>query len=269
MTSPATHPGAPIPLETLPNLRSLGGWVTTDGRRVRDGVLFRSTDLSRVSGADLEALEGLGLTTVFDLRTEAERTQRPDVALPGVEEVVLDVLADDTDAAPSDMVTFLEEPHRAMAVLEDGKAEALLRRAYEQLVTLPSASAAYRRFFAELLVPGRGPALFHCTTGKDRTGWAAATTLLMLGVPEDDVRREYLLTNEQLLPALQPVFDAFAAHGGDPELLRPLLGVRASYLETSLAQVRTSYGDLETYFTDVLGVDTARRTALRDLLTEE
>ena len=267
MTSPATHPGAPILLETLPNLRSLGGWVTRDGRRVRDGVLFRSTDLSRVAGEDLETLLGLGIRTVIDLRTEPERTQRPDVALPGVQQVVLDVLADDTDATPADMVTLLEQPARVQAILGNGQAEALLSQAYRQLVALPSARDAYRTFFADLLQPERGPVLFHCTTGKDRTGWAAATTLLMLGVPEEDVMREYLLTNDQLLPSLQPVFDEFSAHGGDPDLLRPLLGVRESYLETSLDQARTQYGDLASYFATGLGMDRDRQAALRDLLT--
>ncbi|MFD1826238.1 MULTISPECIES: tyrosine-protein phosphatase [Mumia] len=268
MIDPATYPGASIPLETLPNLRGLGGWRTSDGRRVRDGVLYRSTDLSRLSGADLDAVAALGIRTVVDLRTQPERALRPDVVVPGAEHVVLDVLADDTDATPTDMATILEDPKRAKTLLGDGQVEELLSRAYTQLVALPSARTAYRTFFSDLLALDRGPVLFHCTTGKDRTGWAAATTLLMVGVPEEDVVREYLLTNDQLLPALKPVFDEFAAHGGDPALLRPVLGVREAYLETSMAQARTQYGDLATYFAEGLGVGPDRREALRDLLTE-
>jgi Tyrosine phosphatase family len=68
--------------------------------------------------------------------------------------------------------------------------------------------------------------VFHCTTGKDRTGWAAAATLLLLGVSTDDVFADYLPTNDQLHPALQPLLGQFRSIGGDPDLLKPVVGVQ-------------------------------------------
>ncbi|MGH1562298.1 tyrosine-protein phosphatase [Mumia sp. DW29H23] len=262
-------PGSPIPVATLPNLRSLGGWPTADGRRVREGVLFRSTDLSRLAGTDVTAVEGLGVRTVVDLRTASERRRRPDVRLSGTDVLVLDVLADAVEAAPTDMAEILEDPTRARDLLGDGRAEAAFTHAYEHLVTLPSARASYGAFFTSLAAGTGEPTLFHCTTGKDRTGWAAATTLMLLGVPDDVVEHEYLLTNDQLLPALQPILDHFASLGGDPDLLLPVLGVRPQYLATSLEAMRRAYGDLATYFSEGLGIDDATQDVLRDrLLTE-
>ena len=78
---------------------------------------------------------------------------------------------------------------------------------------------------------------------------------------------EYLLTNALLLPALQPVFDRFEAAGGDPALLRPLLGVLPTYLEASLDEMRTRFGTIEDYFSDGLQIDRAAQTALRSTFT--
>jgi hypothetical protein len=85
------------------------------------------------------------------------------------------------------------------------------------------------------------PAVFHCTTGKDGTGWAAASTLLVLGVSTDDVFADYLLTNDQLLPTLQPLLDQFRSIGGDPELLMPVVGVQKEYLQTVLDEIHKRY----------------------------
>jgi len=140
--------------------------------------------------------------------------------------------------------------------------------AYREMVSLPSALAAYQVFFVDLGKFEHRPALFHCTTGKDRTGWAAAAMLLLLGVTEEDVMRDYLLTNDQLLPRLQPMFEQFAAAGGDPALLQPVLGVRREYLEASLGEMRRHHGSIEGYFADGLGIDEKAQEALRSAYTE-
>src|SRR5262249_45245837 len=131
------------------------------------------------------------------------------------------------------------------------------------------AIAAYRGFLAILAAPDRRPVLFHCTTGKDRTGWAAAVTLTLLGASRDDVVRDYMLTNAQLLPALQPLVDRFAAAGGDPTLLQPALGVRAAYLAAAFDEAQRRFGSMDGYLSAGLGVDDAMRQRLRDELTED
>ena len=110
--------------------------------------------------------------------------------------------------------------------------------------------------------------LFHCATGKDRTGWATAALFLLLGVPEDSVLEEYLLTNTDLLPTLQHWLDAFRDNGGDPDLLLPILGVQPSYLEAALEEVRREYGGIEEYFTEGLGLSPATVATLRKQLVD-
>jgi protein-tyrosine phosphatase len=176
---------------------------------------------------------------------------------------------DAPDAAPAQLPKVMADARGAAAILGDGKAEAMFERGYRQIVALPSALAAYRRFFATLAAEDRRPLLFHCTTGKDRTGWAAAVTLTLLGVSAEDVMRDYILTNDQLLPALRPVVDRFVAAGGDPDLLQPVLGVRPGYLEAAFDEARQRYGSMDRYLAAGLGIDDGLRQRLRDDLTEE
>ena len=117
----------------------------------------------------------------------------------GTELVVCDVLKDSQTAAPAELMKVLSDPALAEQMLGDGKAVQLFENAYRQVVSLPSALAAYRTFFTDIAEDAHRPALFHCTTGKDRTGWAAAATLLLLGVSEDDVACDYGLSNRDLV----------------------------------------------------------------------
>jgi protein tyrosine/serine phosphatase len=87
----ARTPGALIELPAVPNLRDLGGWPVAQGGHVRWGQLYRSTQLDKLAGDDVDAFRELGIRTVYDLRTEAERSSRPDRLPDGVEGVPVDV----------------------------------------------------------------------------------------------------------------------------------------------------------------------------------
>ncbi len=262
----APTPGATPLIATLPNLRDVGGHPTGGGGRVREGLLYRSTDLSRLDPIGATALGRLGLRAVFDLRTVAERDANPDRLPDGVGYVVLDVLGDAPGSGPEALRGMLSDPADARRILGGGRAAVFFEDRYREFVALPSARDAFGGLFRALLDRGRRPALFHCTTGKDRTGWAAATLLLLLGVSYEDVLADYLASNAHVLPAFQPILDAFVARGGDRSLLEPLLEVRPAYLEAGLAELDRRYGSLERYFSEALGLDEDAQHALRETL---
>jgi len=275
----AGSPGGQIAIASVPNLRDLGGRPVLGGGVVRRGQLFRSAELAGIRDADLEELAGLGVRTVFDLRTEAERAARPDRVPAGADLVELDVFADDMsaafglsvgagDATPARLAEFLSHPEEAAAMLGGDKASEMLVRGYRGLVALPSARAAYGALYSALADGGRRPALLHCTTGKDRTGWGAAALLLLLGVSHADVMADYLLTGQQLLPMMQPLLERFRAAGGDPGLLSPLWGVRSEYLEAALDELSLRFGTIERYFEQGLGLDVACVSELRTALVD-
>ncbi|KAM9862363.1 tyrosine-protein phosphatase [Leucobacter sp. BZR 635] len=244
------------------NLRDLGGIAAADGALVAPGVLFRSASLS-APGAE-EALGALGVRTVFDLRTADEASSAPDRVPGGARAVALDVLADSSLSVAATLGSITSNPQGFADSLAGGKAERLFEETYRDLVRLPSAQHAYRAFVLDLADPAReGAALFHCTTGKDRTGWAAALVLSILGASEDAISADYMRTNTDLLPALEPVFAALEAQGVSRATVMPVLGVRESYLDAAFGQVREQYGDVARYATEGLGLPPEALTALR------
>ena len=261
------RPGAPSPVRSLPNLRDLGGWRTGDGATVRSGRLYRSADFRGLDADDTDAYTLLGVRTVYDFRSAGEREAVPDPRFPGVADVGLDILGDSLTAVPANLAAFFSDPEsvaKAAEHLAGGAAAAAITGTYRDLVTLDSARSGYARFFHGLADQEDGASLFHCTAGKDRTGWAAAAFLTLMGVPRDDVYADYLLTNERLIPALAPVFDGFAAAGGDPALLNPVLGVDEAYLAAAFDEVDRVHGSIGGYFTDGLGFGPDRQAVLRD-----
>ncbi|WP_455377191.1 tyrosine-protein phosphatase [Petrachloros mirabilis] len=257
--------GQSLGLASVPNLRDLGGYRTTDGKTVASGLVYRSNQLSGIPQADMEKLAGLGLKNAFDLRTVEERNKRPEELPKGVNYVVLDVLADSPQAGPAQLEVLMKDPKAANAALGGGKIEANFQKAYREFVSLPSAKVEFRKLFLALGDKKQLPALFHCTTGKDRTGWAAAALLTLLGVPKDKVVEDYLRSNDYILPAYKKAIDAFVAGGGDPGIPPAVLGVKKEYLDAAFDEMQTKYGSIEQYFSEGLGLDAAQQQALRNL----
>ncbi len=252
-----------IPLASAPNMRDLGG-LPVDGGTVRTHEIYRSTMLAELSDDDLRTFKELGIHVVYDMRTKGERSAAPDRLPAGTEIVGLDVLADHSMDLAANLGQLSSNPEALADVLGSEQAETLMAQTYRDFISLPSARRAYQRFFQGLADPGRGgAALVHCTTGKDRTGWAAASLLLLLGADEQTVRDDYLQTNTDLLPALQPLMDMAAEHGVEPDLLLPILGVREAYLDAALDQMASRYGSIEDYFTDALNLQASDLDALR------
>ena len=162
----------------------------------------------------------------------------------------------------------MTDPVAYAETISDGRGIAQMEEANRNFVSLPSALDAYRTFYLDLIDEKRtGAALFHCTTGKDRTGWAATSFLLLLGADEADVRADYLETNTDLAPMTEPILDFAASKGVDAEVLRPLLGVRDSYFDAALDEMRTHFGTVEDYAINGLKLTAEQLTALRERFT--
>ncbi|MDE2333488.1 MAG: tyrosine-protein phosphatase [Rhodospirillales bacterium] len=239
-----------IPLEGASNVRDLGGWPTRDGRRVRFGQVFRAARLARITEADTRALQGLGLRTVVDLRGADERAKVPNVE-HGFNEVTLSI-------EPS-----IGPRLREMAESGEGTAEemrAMMARAYAAYAI--EWAAQYRALFTLLLSEQRVPLLFHCTAGKDRTGFGAALILAALGVREEAIREDYLATTRLWVP------DEDVASTLPEEAARMLQSVHSSLLGAAFDAIHQWHGTLEAYLLERIGLDTARLEMLRARLLD-
>jgi protein-tyrosine phosphatase len=217
---------------------------------------------------DMPALANLGLKKIYDLRTAVERAAGSDRVPAAAQDVVEDILADEQQSAAANLFKLFEDPAKANAMLGGGRAAAMFHKVYIDLVSLPSARNGYSEMFTEIADPDNQPALFHCTTGKDRTGWAAAALLLLLGVPEEVVMEDYLASNDYILPEYQSLIDKYTGIGVEQDILLAILGVRREYMETSLKEMGDKYGSVEGYFSQGLDIGAAGQQALREQFLE-
>jgi protein-tyrosine phosphatase len=256
------------------NARDLGGYRTTEGRTVRRGVLFRSNTLHRLSDEDLQILAGLKLACVIDFRHEHEialvgsdRLPSPPpgklISLPIFDpdhDVFGLVAAATKDGADPALLAFLREDHAS------GGTPAAMTKLYRWFVSGspgPFGEAVRLIATAESL-----PLLFHCTAGKDRTGWLSAIVLSVLGVPRPVIVDDYLRTNTLNADGVAYLLSVLAERIGDPSVLVPMFEARAAYLEAAFDEVDRVYGGLEGYLYEGLRLEEATVSSLRDLLLD-
>ncbi|MER8046140.1 tyrosine-protein phosphatase [Streptomyces sp. NPDC094032] len=225
-----------IRLQGTVNFRDAGGYRTRDGHWVKMGEVYRSDALDKATPADLAKLERLGIRTVFDLRMESERSAAPDRVPAGARYAVADVLA-----GTGTFATLPKSPAEAENMMVTGN---------RFMVSGDTAKAAYGTVFDTL---GDGGVLFHCTAGKDRTGWADAALLTALGVPEETVMADYLASNTYRAAANEAVLSHLPPQ--QAAVYKPLLDVRPEYLNASLDEVEREYGSFRAYLRQGLGVD--------------
>jgi protein-tyrosine phosphatase len=262
---PGASLGKALGIPAVPNFRDLGGYKTGEGAPVARGLVYRSDNFNPMNAEDIKNLERLGLKNNYDLRTTSEANLKPDQMPPGVQYHLLNVLAGDKLTGPTELQELMHEPKKANALLGDGKIDVLYIDHYREFVSLESAQKSYSELFRSLADSQKLPAVFHCTTGKDRTGWAAAALLTLLGVPRETVMADFMRSNENTLPRHQAAIDGFVAGGGDRAIPVAMFGVKSEHLEASFDELQKRYGTIENYFAEGLSIDAAGQKTLRQL----
>ncbi|HEU5025131.1 MAG TPA: tyrosine-protein phosphatase [Spirillospora sp.] len=269
---PAAAPAATAPvqdaLQGTVNFRDLGGYRTVSHARVLPGLVFRTDALNRTTDADLGALTRLGVREVVDFRTPAEVAGDGADRLPPGLAVTARPISDGGMYAAVNAAIGSKDPAKQEAVLGGGRGAEIMRTLYRTFVSDADSRAAFGRTLRDAADRSRTPLVFHCTSGKDRTGWMSYLLLRALGVPDKTARYDYLLSNQYRQDADAATRAQLKAAGymQDPDLLIPIQEVRADYLDSALDQVRRSYGTLDRYLRVGLGVDARTQARLRHTL---
>jgi protein-tyrosine phosphatase len=231
------------------NFRDLAGHVALPMRR---GILYRSDHLGALDEDDARAITGLGVTRVLDFRGVHERTSAA-CRLAGVavhslaiEPTIVQVISGLLDAGHTltaeETVSHMQDTYRGF---------------------VRHSTHRFAEFFAHLLESNE-PTVFHCTAGKDRTGFAAALVLVALGASHDEVMRDYLLTNERLAPTLKNA----ATWSLPPVAAQVLYTVRPEFLQAAFDEIESRRDGMEAYLREDLGLGDAERARLRELYLE-
>ena len=210
-------------------------------------VLYRSDHLGALDEADAERIRALGITRVLDFRGVDERcgaacrltgvTVHSLPIEPTIVQKLSELVAAGERLAPADVVFHMQDTYRGFVRHNSGR---------------------FAEFFGHLLASGE-PTVFHCTAGKDRTGFAAALLLKAVGASDAEVMHDYLLTNERLqMPEVSRM-------GLPREAMEVLWRVQPDFLLAAFDEVERAYGSLDGYLRDALGVRQAERERLRAL----
>jgi protein-tyrosine phosphatase len=231
------------------NFRDLGGYVGAGGARTRWGRVYRS-DALMLEEPDLETFAGLGVRTIYDLRSDAEREVTPS-RLP----------AGDHNVEVVPLISNSTTPPALDAMLADG--EAFLADLY--LHMLEASAATFGEIFTGLADDARLPAIFHCAAGKDRTGMVAALLLSVLGVAEQDILDDYELssrfrTSDRVEAVIARLRDD---RGVAPEVAAGILRTPRWAMQSTLAEMDRRYGGINGYLTGPADLDPPVIDALR------
>lgn len=174
-----------IKLNQAMNFRDLGGYQTHDGHTVKWGRLFRADSLSNLDSHDQKVMEGLHIQTVCDLRSRFEQHLAPDLVPDSMTVIDCHVYPEDYD----------ENEQLSAANLPQGRTA--FANIYQSTLLSTHSQAMFARVLHAILdLPDQAALVFHCSAGKDRTGMMAALILTLLGVDDDTIIRDYLLTNQ-------------------------------------------------------------------------
>jgi protein-tyrosine phosphatase len=217
-----------IKLDGCYNLRDVGGYTTSDGRRTRWRTLLRSDSLHRLTLDGWRGLREHGLRTIIDLRRPAE------VERAGYQ------LEEEAGARYRHIPIFDDQAyHMVDAPARD------LDELYRLL--LDNCAAQFAAVLRAISAEGAAPALIHCAVGKDRTGLAVALALGAAGVPRTTIAEDYALSRE----LLAPLYDGWRADvresGGDIERLERMIDTRTETMLRALEYVDAGYGGIEGY----------------------
>ena len=242
-----------LEFDGIHNFRDYGGYAAAGGRLKRR-VLYRSAQHRDATPLDLEGVAALGLVTVIDLRGDSERAAHP---CPRHPEFGAEVLYAEGETA-GQAAPHVEAGAGATSAATAADIEARMTELYRTMPFRPRLLVAYRHYFTAL-ARRQGPSLIHCLAGKDRTGVAVALLHRALGVHDDDIRADYLLTNSagwieaRIAAGAAAMRDGFNTQLGD-DAMRALMSVHPAYLEAAFAAIDAAPGGFEGYLRGPLEV---------------
>ena len=261
------HRSMVLALDEACNFRDLGGYLGDSGRSVKSGVLYRSGVMAYFTEADQRKIATLGINTICDLRRSDEQTKEPTL-WPADTKVQFVSWEDEPD--------ITGQGHLAWGSVQTPEyiREAMI--AFYRV--MPFWLGNRVRGVFEQLRQGAVPLLFHCSAGKDRTGFTAALILSCLGVEREVILADYTQTNTAVdLEAFTLAHHNAGMGLADAEhpmlkmpdnVRKTLLKADVDYMKAAFDEIEQRFGGVDHYLAEHIGVSTAEQQRLRDELLE-
>lgn len=252
-------------INNLDNFRDLGGLKTKDGRFVSWGRFYRSDALNELLTSEFPYIEDLKINKVFDLRSDFEIETAKDNLPANVIYEHFPIFADKN----SGMLQGLQEK-MSQGILTVADAQELLMQANQAFVN--EDSAKFNTLLHQIIVEDDMPNVFHCTAGKDRTGYTAAMILAILKVDKQTILDEYEMTNFYTEAKIKKMIENYANQKNikgkiEPDAIGALMSVNKKYLEAAFDIIEQKYGGIDAYVKNELGFSDLQRQAIIEKYT--
>lgn len=244
-----------IKLEGTNNTRDLGGYTNKYNQVLKNNFIFRSDKLSELTKDDIIKIQNLGIKTIIDFRSFKEKEQEPNIIPNNIRYIEMPINADKN---------IREEINNIVCGKLNKNVEKYLIEANEDFVNKHSHIFSA---FLRLVLSSDTPLLFHCTAGKDRTGFAAYLILHILGVSDELKLADYLMTNTHIKDSLDKQIvhcaELLKIDKDKANILRPLLIVKEDYINKAIETINKNYGNIDNYINDILNIDNNLITSFR------
>lgn len=242
------------------NFRDVGGYENVRGAKVKWHKIIRGAFLSDLSTKDQQVLLDYGVRTIIDLRSDNEVKKYPDRYLSPINYIRVPVLNRDLTNSMTqigNLTTSTEQKNGLVHML----------RVYALLVADSQAQKAYKKVFEILADPGtNGGVLIHCATGKDRTGIVIMLLLKLLGITDQVILDDYLLTNPCSALQINKRLNNAKSDGADNQMLKTIFNlstVNIQYYNMAISVINECYKGFSSYFQQNLGIGQTTISALR------
>lgn len=237
--------------EAIENFRDFGGYRGAAGV-LPLGRLYRSAHQGRATEPDLKRLNGLELSAIIDLRRPDERRRDPCRRPSAFGARIIETTLEGEAEAPH--IKFMRE-----ADITPKSAHAFMLEEYQRLPFDPAHIQLFSAAFQALAETG-GPILIHCAAGKDRTGLLVALIHRALGVSDDDLMADYMLTNAarstiDWVGRFSDLLEREYGRRPPREAVQAFLHVHPDWLRSAFASIDDQAGGVEAYLERALGVD--------------
>ena len=273
-----------IEMNKVANLRDLGGIHNKDGKKVRDGKVYRSALLAAADEKDMETLSAMKLSEIFDFRSLQEIRENPDPELKDCFNRHLPIYADAEEGITREEKK--EDNEFPPRLTDPQMAKDAMLKGYTDFVEEEFCRNQYSIMLHEMLNALRedesASFLYHCTAGKDRTGFATAIILEILDVDKKDIIADYLLTNNYNQPDIDRSFRKLKENilSMDPEAtdemivfmqnnIMPYFVADQDYLERSYSCIEKNYGSFSNYIENGLGINSDEKEEFKKYLLEK
>ena len=267
-----------LPMSATANFRDYGGYLTQSGRQMMWGKLFRTGHMGEMNDRDIAVLSQLNIQAVCDFRRPEEAAKQPSLLPEGLQPTAIPI-------SPGSAIDFFSAISEQ--AIDEAKIDAFMQDINHDLVI--NHQPSYRAMFDQLLASADAGSIIHCSAGKDRTGFGALLLLSALGVSDDDIMADYLLTNQYVniereiarwtvnygadqtktgiadSDKVKAAREAINAHQGEfnHQALAVILKVKASYLQTAVDTIREEFGGTISYLEQQIGLSSSELSRLK------